>query len=443
MNPLRLLVALALTTSCGMNSLAAAMPGPKARTPNVVIVLVDDMGWADLSCYGSKDIRTPHVDKCAGQGVRLTHFYSNGPVCTPTRAALMTGRWQQRVGLEWAIYPGQREPGLPSEETSLARMLKDAGYVTGIFGKWHLGYRKEFGPNAHGFDEFFGLLSGNVDHYSHRERTGELDWYENTKPIEVSGYSTDLVTDRAVAFIDKNAEKPFFLYAAYNAVHWPFQPPGRSKAVRTEKSWFDGTRQDYAAMVEAVDAGVGKILAALDKHGLADDTLVIITNDNGGERLSDNGPFFHHKATLWEGGIRVPCILRWPGKLPAGKVSEQPAITMDLTASALAACQVSPPKGRLLDGIDIVPILVEKAPVQERTFCWRIERKDRQQKAVRKGNWKYVRDGNIDLLFDLQLDPGERKSLAYQQPEILAQLKRSLVEWEVEMARAKPAFIVK
>jgi arylsulfatase A-like enzyme len=414
----------------------------QVKKPNVILVLVDDMGWGDLGCYGSKDIRSPEADKLAAQGVRLTDFYA-APVCTPTRAALMTGRWQQRVGLEWAIYPGQKEPGLPVEETSLARMLKNAGYATGLFGKWHLGYRKEFGPNAHGFDEFFGLLSGNVDHYSHKENNGEPDWYENTRPVEVTGYSTDLITGRAVSFIDKHAKEPFFLYVAYNAVHWPFQPPGKPNDVRNKQTWFDGTRKDYIGMVEAIDSGFGKILAALDKHGLAEDTLVIFTNDNGGERLSDNGPFFHHKATVWEGGIRVPCIVRWPGKLPAGKISAQPGIMMDLTTTALAACRVSPPKDRVLDGIDLVPILSGKSPTMERTFYWRIDRADRKQKAVRKGQWKYVRDGSIELLFDLEKDPGERKSLAYQQPEKLAELKRSLAEWETAMAKAKPAFIVK
>jgi len=423
--------------------LVDAGQAPPARKPNVVLVLIDDLGWADLGCYGSKDIKTPHIDALAKQGVRLTHCYSNGPVCTPTRAALMTGRWQQRVGLEWAIYPGQKEPGLLASETSLARLLKDAGYATGIFGKWHLGYKPEYAPNAHGFDEFHGLLSGNVDHYSHQENNGELDWYENTKPVKVAGYSTDLITSRAAAFIDKHAKEPFFLYVPYNAVHWPFQPPGKPADVRTKQTWFDGTRKDYVGMVEAIDSGVGKLTAALDKHQLTNDTLFIFTNDNGGERLSDHGPLFHQKATVWEGGIRVPAILRWPGKLPAGQVSAQPAISMDLTASILAACQVRPPQGRTLDGISILPILTGQTPVQERTFFWRIDRPDRKQKAVRHGDWKYVRDGSIDLLYDLANDPGERKNLGYAQPAKLAELKQLLSGWEAAMAREKPAHLVK
>jgi arylsulfatase A-like enzyme len=423
--------------------LSPAVAGPaRPRGPNVVLILTDDMGYADLGCYGCKDIRTPNIDRLAKEGTRLTDFYSNGPVCTPTRAALMTGRWQQRVGLEWAIQPGQKEPGLPARETSLARLLRSAGYRTGMFGKWHLGYRKEFGPNAHGFETFAGLLSGNIDHYAKKEINGEPDWYEDTAPKEARGYSTDLITARAVDFIDRHAKERFFLYLPYNAVHWPFQPPDRPGDIRTRPTWFDGTRKDYAAMLQRIDEGVGKVLAALDRHGIAGDTLVLFTNDNGGERLSDNGPFFHHKATLWEGGIRVPCILRWKDHVRAGKVSAQAGISMDLTVTILAACGVKPPAGRKLDGIDLLPHL-QGERTRERTFFWRITRPDRNQKAVRQGHWKYVRDSGYEMLFDLSADPGERKTLAYQRPEKVAELRQKLADWEKEMAKEKPAFVVK
>jgi arylsulfatase A-like enzyme len=435
-----------------LGSAGPAAAEKSAGRPNVLLIMVDDLGWGDLGCYGSQEVRTPHLDGLARRGVRLTDSYANGPVCTPTRAALLTGRWQQRAGLEWVIPPWQREPGLPTSEVSLPRMLKDAGYATGLVGKWHLGYQREHGPNAHGFDEFFGLLSGNVDHYTHKEFLGLADWYENTEPAPVEGYSTDLITNRALEFMDRHAAnwatKPFFLYVAYNAVHWPFQPPGKPEDVRDITNWFDGTRKDYVAMVEAVDAGVGKLLAALDRHRLAEDTLVIFTSDNGGERLSDNGPFFHHKGTLWEGGLRVPGLLCWPGRLPKGEVSNQPAITMDLTATALAACGVSPPTGRALDGLDLRPLLCGQKTSVDRALCWRIDRKDRQQKAIRHGRWKYVHDGGVgffstDLLFDLQADPGERKNLAHRHPEKLADLKRRLADWEAEMDKARPAFVVK
>ncbi len=418
------------------------LAGPAAARPNVVLILTDDMGYADLGCYGGKDIRTPNTDRLAKQGTRLTSFYSNGPVCTPTRAALMTGRWQQRVGLEWAIYPGEKKPGLPASETCVARMLRDAGYRTGMFGKWHLGYRPEYGPNAHGFEVFTGLLSGNIDYYSKKQINGDHDWYEDTTPKQEKRYSTDVITDRAVAFIDRHHKEPFFLYVPYNGVHWPFQAPDRPDDVRDRKTWFRGGRKDYAAMLERVDLGVGKILAALERHKLAEDTLVLFTNDNGGERNSDNGPLFHHKATLWEGGIRVPCLLRWPGHVPAGRVSAQPAITMDLTATLLAACGVKPPRGRTLDGIDLLPHL-KSGKVVERTFFWRIDRADRKQWAVRHGDWKYLRDGGIELLFDLARDPGERKTLAYRHPGTLVQLRDRLAAWEKVMARHKPEHVVK
>ena len=442
---LRGLFILACAVLAAINQSPTRAADRDALRPNVIVILTDDMGYADLGCYGSRDIKTPHLDRLAAQGVRLTSFYSSGPVCTPTRAALMTGRWQQRVGLEWAIGPGLKEPGLPTREITLSRMLKDAGYATALFGKWHLGYKPEFGPNAHGFDEFFGLLSGNVDHYSHREINDEADWYENTSPIDAPGYSTDLITDRAVNFVRRArpAGTPFFLYVAYNAVHWPFQPPGNPADLRQRATWFTGTRQEYARMTEAVDAGVGKILAALDDQKQAANTFVVFTDDNGGERLSDMGPLFHHKATLWEGGIRVPCIIRYPETLPAGKVSDQPAITHDLTATILAACRVTPPADRKLDGIDLTPLLTGATPPETRSLFWRIQRADRSQRAVRHGNLKFVRDGNIELLFDLSKDIGERRDISYEHPDEAADLRRRLAEWEAEMAQEKPEFTVK
>jgi arylsulfatase A-like enzyme len=411
----------------------------QARKPNVVFILVDDMGYGDIGSYGVTDIKTPHLDRLAREGVRFTDFYSNGPVCTPTRAALLTGRYQQRVALEWALLPTDATAGLPATEPTLPRLLKGQGYKTAMSGKWHLGFRPEFGPNAHGFDDFFGILSGNVDMYSHKYRTGSLDLWENGKPVEKTGYLTDLLTDRAVTFIEKSAAEPFFLYLAYNAVHWPFQVPGKPDDVRNDATWFDGTRVDYARMLEGMDAGVGRILATLDRLKLADDTLVIFTNDNGGERLSRNAPFFHHKATLWEGGIRVPCLMRWPGKVPAGTVSRQAASSFDLTATILAATGTSVPANRPMDGIDLLPI-VSSGKTVERPLYWRIDRQDRRQRAMRLGRWKYLRDGAIDLLFDLEADPGERNSLGYSEPARMADLRARLARWEEEMNKVSNEF---
>jgi arylsulfatase A-like enzyme len=434
----------ALGALCGAGA-AAAMQQNQPR-PNVILILTDDLGYADLGCFGAKDIRTPAIDQLARQGVRFTQFYSNGSVCTPTRAALMTGRYQQRVGLEWALGTAYRGYGLETKETSLPRMLKDAGYATAMYGKWHLGFEPEYGPNAHGFDDFAGLLGGNVDHYSHRAIDGSDDWYENTKPVKQDGYSTDIISDKAVEYLAKRSaapDQPFFLYLAYNAVHWPFQAPGRPNDVRDRRTWFDGTRADYAKMVESIDRGIAKIVATLDKSRFSSNTLILFTNDNGGERLSSNQPFFHHKQTLWEGGIRVPAIAHWSGRLPAGKICTQVAASMDFTASILGACGVKPPAGRTLDGIDIFPIARGEKPQIDRTLCWRVDRTERKQKAIRKGRYKYVNDGNVDSLYDLERDPGERVDLGYQMQTLVAELKKDLADWEADIAKAPPRTVVK
>jgi arylsulfatase A-like enzyme len=410
-----------------------------AKGPNVVLIMADDMGYADLGCYGAKDIQTPHLDKLAAQGMRFTQFYSNGPVCTPTRAGLMTGRYQQRVGLEWAIFPGQKEPGLPTSETSIARMLKDAGYRTGIFGKWHLGYKPEYGPNAHGFDRYVGLLSGNVDFWTKKEVNTELDWYIDGKLQFEKGYATDLISDHAVRFITEKADKPFFVYVPYNAVHWPFQTPDKEDA-RDKSNWVAGDRAAYRKMMHSMDAGIGRILKALEEKGVQDETLVIFTNDNGGERFSDNGPLFHLKGTLWEGGIRVPCIIRYPGKVAAGATTDQVGISMDLTATILAACGVKPP--RVLDGIDLLPWITAKKTTP-RTLFWRIDRPNRKQRVALAGNWKWHNDGGLELLFDLSKDPGERKNLGHLNPEKVAEMRQHYAAWEKEMNSHKPKHIVK
>jgi arylsulfatase A-like enzyme len=413
------------------------------RKPNVVMILVDSMGYGDIDPYGAPDVRTPSLNRLAREGVRLTDGYSNGPVCTPTRAAFLTGRYQQRVGLEWALQKDRKDAGLPSSEISLARLLKQNGYATGVFGKWHLGYKPEFGPNAHGFDEFFGILDWSVDYYTHKNIDGEPDLHENTKAVERPGYMTDLITERAVTFIDRHAGEPFFAYVAYNAMVSPIQPPDKPNDIRTRETWNQATREDYVRMVERVDEGVGKILKTLDRDGLARDTLVVFTNDHGGQWYSRREPLFHGFGTVWEGAIRVPYLFRWPGHLPAGRVSHQPIITMDLTASILSATGTASAKGRDLDGIDVLPLLSGKQAPVERTFFWRIGRPGRQQKAVRKGKWKYVWDLNSELLFDLDSDMAERHDLAYQHRDVVLELRKLMTEWEAELARTPPPFVVK
>lgn len=420
----------------------AAMAQSPSR-PNVLLILIDDMGYADIGSYGATDIATPHIDRLAREGVRLTDAYSNGPVCTPTRCGLMTGRYQQRFGLEWAIGPGIKGYGLEPHNQTIATHLKRAGYRTAIYGKWHLGYEPEYGPNRHGFEDFHGLLSGNVDHYSHKENNNEEDWYHNLTPVRESGYSTEIIAAKALEFLGRRSASPFFLYLPFNAVHWPFQGPGRPQDVRTRATWFDGTRKDdYKPMLEAIDKAIGQVLAKLEANGELDRTLIIFTNDNGGERLSDNRPFFHHKATLWEGGIRVPTILRWPGRLPKGVTSVQPAMSMDLTATIASACGVQPDPSQPYDGIDLLPILSGQRAIAERTFFWRIRRADRHQSACRRGNWKWISDSGFEQLYDLAKDPGERRDLSYRHPDLTRQMRGLFEDWEKMLAKNPPPKVI-
>jgi arylsulfatase A-like enzyme len=410
-----------------------------AERPNIVLILADDLGYADLGCYGSRDIKTPSIDALSRGGVRLTDCYAAAPVCTPTRAALITGRYPQKAGFEWVIRYTEKDRGLPAEQTCLAKSLAGGGYATALVGKWHLGYKPEYHPFAHGFGSFFGFLAADLDFYSHKDALGDPGLYDGRELVQRPGYLTDLFTERAVAFIRDSARRPFFLEVAYNAPHWPFQRPGRPDDIRNRDTYGreHGTRADYVAMVERLDAGVGQIVAALTEVRCRDNTLVIFTSDNGGERLSDNGPFFHGKYSLWEGGLRVPCVARWPGVIPAGTTSHQPAITMDLTASILAAAGVQPPHP--LDGEDVLPVLTRRQPVRERTLCWRLPRPDAKygQKAVRGGNWKLVYDREMELLFDLAADPGERKNQALANPEVVARLRGDLDQWEKSLPAVK------
>jgi arylsulfatase A-like enzyme len=436
----RLLFAVTLAVAFAAASSARAA----AVRPNVVFVMTDDAGYGDFGCYGATDIRTPHVDRLAREGVRLTDFYAM-PQCSPTRAALISGRYQQRVRIESALGSSGRslELGLPANGRTLPRLLKNHGYATGLIGKWHLGYKPEFSPQAHGFDHAFGPLSGYVDFYHHVRADGEPDFFENGRPVTVEGYTTDLFTARATRFIEQHAAQPFFLAVHYTAPHWPFQPPGKPSRAKNNGAFQSAsddpppTRADYAAMLESADAGLGQILATLDRLGLAENTLVIFTNDNGGEWLSRNAPFFHRKGTVWEGGIRVPAVFRWPARLPAGRVGTQPGITMDITATILAATGAAVPPETKLDGIDLLPILAGRAPAPERTLFWRFGGPtNRNQRAVRQGDWKLLIDaGSFQplFLFNLRADPGERNDLSFHHPEIVARLRPLIDAWEKEV----------
>jgi arylsulfatase A-like enzyme len=340
------------------------------------------------------------------------------------------------------------ERGLPPTGRSLPQLLKNNGYATALVGKWHLGWKREFSPTAHGFDYFFGFKSGFVDYYQHTaggDAPLREDLFENDRPLQVPGYMTDLITERSVRFIEQNAGRPFFIDIAYNAAHWPYQRPDAPSTARDNGRHltpFDdstSTRADYVAMLERADQGVGRILQALEKAGLARNTIVIFTNDNGGEWLSRNAPLFHHKNSLWEGGIRVPAILRWPGRIPAGRVSGQVGITMDLTASILAATGTAVPPETRLEGINLLPILEGRAPEVDRTLFWRVPGPVAQQ-AVRSGEWKLLIDGGRPMLFNLRADIGERNNLIGQRSDVARRLRPLLAAWQADVdAEAKSA----
>ncbi len=426
---------------------AHAQQAPPAARPNVVLIITDDVGYGDIGAYGAPDIKTPNIDSLARDGVKLTDFYANAPLCSPTRAALVTGRYQQRYALEVALgnaTSSAAEQGLPPSGRSLPALLKTNGYATALIGKWHLGYKADYSPNAHGYDHFFGFKSGYIDYYQHTGGDGVPDLFENSTPVARDGYMTDLITADATRFIERSAAAPFFLEVAYNAGHWPYQVPDKpSVAIGNARHLMPhddntSTRADYVAMMERADQGVGQILRTLDRLGLARNTLVIFTNDNGGEWLSRNAPLFQRKWTLWEGGIRVPAILRFPGRLPRGRVSPQVGMTMDLSASILALTGTTVPADTRLDGINLMPILEGRAPVVDRTVFWRTNAGGHSQRAVRSGDFKLLLDGNSVLVYNVRTDLGERDDLASRRPDVARRLRPLLAAWEQDVnAEAK------
>jgi len=439
-----LLVAAALV---GVLSHALHAQPVRATRPNVVLIITDDLGAGDLGSYGATDIRTPNLDRLAREGLRLTDFYAYGVTCSPTRAALISGRYQQRYGIEAPLANPVRagDRGLRVTGHSLPQLLKNDGYATALIGKWHLGYAEANSPNAHGFDYFFGLKSGYHDYYTHSDGEGAPDLWENDKQVEASGYTTDLVTERAARFIDEHKNEPFFLDVSYTAPHWPYQIPGNPSVAPDNARHvmphepMTSTRGDYVAMVEHLDTRIGELLAVIERAGIADDTIVIFTNDNGGEWLSSNAPFFGRKWTVYEGGIRVPAIVRWPGRIPAGGVSDQVGITMDLTASILAVTGAPVPAEARLEGVDLFPIWEGRAPEVERTLFWRAQRGGSKQTAVRRGEWKVIVDGPHTYVFDLRTDLSERNDLARSRQDIAQDLYPLITQWEAEVDAEAPA----
>jgi arylsulfatase A-like enzyme len=482
-----------VTTSLAGAALAANVPRGLSqlppRRPNILFILADDLGYGDLSCYGRPDYQTPNLDRLAAEGVRFANAYSASPLCTPTRCAFITGRYPARteVGLQEPLQERRAMGdkaltlGLPAEHPTIASLLKQSGYETALIGKWHLGYLPNFGPVQSGFEEFFGIMSGAADFFTHKDMVGDLDLYEGKVPVERIGYMTDMLTERAVDYINQRkragknagAARPFYLSLHYTAPHWPWEAAGDrppSPELRGPAAFRSGgSLKTYASMMKSLDDGIGRVLRALAQAGLDRDTLVIFTSDNGGERFSYHWPFMGQKNALWEGGIRVPAIVRWPNvmsnvqsptsnvkstlgaRTSRGRIVSLPSITMDWTATILAAAGVKSDHGYPLDGIDLLPALrnsQQPTPVTRyrtpnsphpapdtRAFFWR----NANQDAALRGPWKYLNDGTREYLFNLSIDQREQADFRAQNPDVFSKLKAEFKAWEATVLPRPPA----
>jgi arylsulfatase A-like enzyme len=412
----------------------------QGQRPNIIYIMTDDMGYADMSGYGRKDYSTPHLDKLASQGIKFLNAYSAGPLCTPTRTAFITGRYPARtpVGLIEPLVgsKGDSTFGLTAEYPSVASLMRSGGYETALVGKWHLGFLPKHSPVKNGFDYFYGILSGAADYISHTGYAGKHDLYENDAPVYDQGYLTEMFTVKAISFIKQKHSKPFFLVLTYNAPHWPWQAPGDNPYHDTLDFRQGGSPATYAAMMKSLDDGIGALMKTLDDEQLSNQTIVIFTNDNGGERFSDNGIFTKSKNSLWEGGIRVPAFVRWPGKIAPGGVTTQAAITMDWTSTILSIGKIKPDVKFPLDGIDLMPSMKNNKTIG-RTFYWRSTQRI-NQKAMKQANWKYLNDEGKEYLFDLEKDPSEKTDLKLKQTAIFERLKKNYAGWEAQMLTPIP-----
>jgi arylsulfatase A-like enzyme len=414
--------------------------------PNIIFIVADDLGFADLGCYGGRDAQfgpvSPVLDALAAGGIRFTDGYANSPVCSPTRFALITARYQYRLrgAAEEPIAAGSKGStrlGMPPEHPTLPSLLKQAGYGTALIGKWHLGYPPHFSPIKSGYDEFFGPMSGGVDYFTHCAGNGAHDLYLDEEEKHEKGYLTDLLSRRAVDYVERMAvaQTPFFLSLHYTAPHWPWETRDDAHVAADVKSnlfhLHGGNIHTYHRMIHHMDEGIGCVMDALRRHGIADNTLVVFTSDNGGERFSDNWPLVGGKMDLTEGGIRVPWIAHWPAGIPAGSVSEQHCMTMDWSATVLDVAGAKPHPEYPLDGVSLRGVLGEPREHFARPLYWRM--KHRGQRALREGDWKYLRVDGHDYLFNLVEDARERANLARREPERLARMRQQWEAWNETM----------
>jgi len=422
--------------------------------PNIIFIVADDLGFADLGCYGGRPAQfgdvSPVLDGLAARGLKFTQGYSNSPVCSPTRFALMTARYQYRLrgAAEEPINSksrGSTTLGLPPAHPTLPSLLKSSGYRTALAGKWHLGYPPAFGPLQSGYDEFFGPMSGGVDYFTHCSSNGSHDLWLDEEERAQDGYLTDLITDRAIDFVQRmalgaQADSPFFLSLHYTAPHWPWETRDDEALAQEIKTnlfhLHGGNIHTYHRMIHHMDEGIGKLMAVLAQQGLSDNTLVVFTSDNGGQRFSDNWPLVGGKMDLTEGGIRVPWIAHWPDQIAPGGVSLQPCMTMDWSATLLEAAGVHADAHYPLDGISLLAVLQRPDHSFVRPLHWRMNH--RGQRALRDGDWKYLRVDGHDYLFNIPADERERANLALQQPERLAAMRAAWEAWEATMPPIPP-----
>ena len=429
-------VAAVLTNGgCSMANSCGSSKG--TDRPNIILIMADDLGYGDIGCYGSKIISTPNIDALAEGGMKFTDYHSNCPVCSPTRAALLTGRYQQRAGIEGVIYAKgpTRQTGLTLEEITFAEVLKTRSYAMGIFGKWHLGYNVEFNPVRQGFDEFRGYVSGNVDYHSHIDGAGFDDWWKNLEKVPEEGYCTDLITKHGIDFIERHKDEPFCLYLPHESVHSPYQgrndPPERlpgGKKGKTAKG--DEIARAYKEIVEVMDESVGRIVETVKRLGLERKTFIFFCSDNGATKNGSNGALAGYKGSLWEGGHRVPAVAYWPGRIKPGTVTSQTSLGMDMFPTMVSIAGAKMPAGLKLDGVDLLGMLTENSKLPERTLFWRY----RKERAARKGSWKLLIQGDSVKLYNLDEDLGEKKNLAGTRPEMVKMLQNELTAWEQDVS---------
>lgn len=416
-----------------------ALTQPLAKPPNIVFFLADDLGYADLSCYGRPDLSTPNIDRIAADGVRFLQGYANSAVCSATRAALITGRYQYRlrVGLEEPI-PSTSHVGLPPGTPTLPSLLKARGYQTTLLGKWHLGSLPDFGPLKSGYDHFFGFYGGTLDYYTHTGPNHKDDLWDGETPMHQVGYMTDLIGDRAVDAVNAYAKSdaPFFLDVHFNAPHWPWEAVGdqeEAERLRTAllSDYDGGTQRTYRNMIERMDMQVGRVLQALEVNGLSENTIVIFTSDNGGERFADTWPFTGMKMELLEGGLRIPVVLRWPARVPAGRLTQQVGASMDWLPTLLAAAGGAPELTFPTDGMNLLPTLTQDAPPVPRKLFWRY--KANAQRAARDGDWKILKINENTFLFNVVDDPMERANLRDRRRDVFDRMAAEWNEWNAGM----------